>query len=305
MQVTIKDSERGLAVRRQKYAHYQDNLTAAENRWARELSELHNQGYTILREFVPRQQALGIGVAFTAHCRRGEYLQPARDLRQLAGLKDWTRCPRLTAEDMKKGEAWLHSRTNIAQIEQPLLHFPELAFIALHETILDITGAHLGALPLMSFLKMRKSFASTLPLFDTELFHIDGNSRSLLKGMLFLSDIDAETGPHEFIAGTQGTTQHLTGYERYPRAEMVRQYGEDRIHSITGKAGDFIIEDTTGFHCAGRPVRGDRSLVIFNYVLHPEYGYDAAERATIKLAQDVWDRLSPRQQAAAEELVLI
>jgi hypothetical protein len=305
MLATAEEAIQGLKARQQKYAEYQSDFAAAEHVSKSHLSNLRANGYTVLRGCLLRQTALDISAAFDVYCREGRSLQQSRNLNKVSNIMDWKQSNRLSADDMKKGEEWLRNRTNILQVDQPLLQFPELTRLALNPTVLDIAGAYLGALPLMSFAKIRKSFANKLPYFDTELYHIDGNSRSMVKALLYLSDIDIETGPHEFVAGTHTTTADIDAEGRWTRDDMIRMYGEDRIHSITGKAGDLIIEDTTGFHRAARPIQGDRKIAIFNYVLHPEYGYEAVDRATVKLPCDVWETLDPKQKAAAEELVVV
>ncbi|HEU0118785.1 MAG TPA: phytanoyl-CoA dioxygenase family protein, partial [Alphaproteobacteria bacterium] len=275
MFASVEEAQHGLEARRAKHPQYQPDLEAAENKWAPQLTELRKNGYIVLREFLPHAKALEIGRTFDAFCKEGKSLQLSRNLDNVTDNMDWKQSNRFSADDMKKGEEWLKDRTNIMQVDQPLIQFPELAQMALDPVLLDLAGTYLGALPLMSFAKIRKSFANKLPLFDTELWHIDGNSRSMMKALLYLSDIEHDTGPHEFVAGTHTKTAEINADGRWSRDDMMRMFGKDSIHSITGKAGDLILEDTTGFHCAARPQRGDRKIAIFNYVLHPEYGYEA------------------------------
>lgn len=305
MLVTKQDVTQGLDQRRRLCAAHQPDLEQAEQKWATALSELRTQGFTVLKGYMPREKALAIGATFDAYCRDGVNLQSPRDVSKIDDLMDWHTGERISADDMRKGEAWLRARTNILQVDNPLERFPDLLRLGLDNNILDIAGAYLGALPSLGFVKARKSLVNDLPRYDTELYHIDGNSRSMMKAFLCLGDIDMGTGPHEFVVGTHATTGDWDVEGRWTYDQMVEMFGKDRIRYHTGSAGDVILEDTTGFHCAGRPTTTDRKIVIFNYVLHPEYGYEAADRPTVKASREVVASLSAKQQAAADQLTLV
>ena len=192
MTASKEEAEEGLRLRREKYPQYVKDFAAAEEKWKDHLHELRANGYTVMRNFATPQQVSRITAAFDEHCRTGASLQSARDLRNIADPEDWLQNNRFTKADMAKGQDWLGDKTNFLQADDPLRLYPDLAYLSLDERILDIGGAYLGALPLMSFAKIRKSFANTVPLFDTEFFHIDGNSPNMMKGLLLLSDMEPE-----------------------------------------------------------------------------------------------------------------
>ena len=105
------------------------------------------------------------------------------------------------------------------------------------------------------------------------------------------------------MIGTQHTLE--ADGSRWDYDETIARYGRERIHTVLGKAGDMIIEDTSGLHRAVRPERGERKIAIFNYVLHPEYGYDQVGWPKVKLDRAVWNKLSDKQKAATDELDLV
>jgi hypothetical protein len=303
MSITQQDVAQGLAQRRQVCAEFQEDLDKAEKTWETALGELRTKGFTVFKGYMPREKALAIGAAFNEYCRDGVNLQSPRDVSKITDPKVWQTAERISAEDMRKGEDWLREHTNILQVDEPLVRFADLARLGLDPNILDIAGAYLGALPMLGFVKARKSLVNKLPRY-TELYHIDGNSRSMVKAFLCLNDIGRDTGAHEFVEGTHTTTGDRDEMARWTYDEMVEMFGADRIRYHTGSAGDVILEDTTGFHSAGKPTKTDRLLVIFNYVLHPEYGYEAADRPRVKITKDFYDGLNAKQRAAAVELAV-
>jgi hypothetical protein len=66
--------------------------------------------------------------------------------------------------------------------------------------------------------------------------------------MVYLNDVDLETGPHVLVAGTQ-RGKKLRDYfrEMTPIAEIERRYPE-QIRTITGPAGTVLIENAEVFH---------------------------------------------------------
>ena len=82
-------------------------------------------------------------------------------------------------------------------------------------------------------------------------------------------------------------------------AEIESVYGEERVVYLTAEVGDVLVADTTGFHRGTKVLGHDRSMLTVNYVLHPEYWNPAPQ---FKLGADAYDRLTPKQRAAADFL---
>ncbi len=145
-----------------------------------------------------------------------------------------------------------------------------------------------------------KTLVNDLPAYDTQIFHVDRNSETMLKGFLYLSDVDAGSGPHTFVTGSHRDRRlDLAAQDRWTLEEVASAYGDERIVQHLGGMGDFIIEDTSGVHRGGKGETKDRLIAIFNYVVHEEYGGGGA---AVKIDRQVFDRLSPKQRAAAELL---
>jgi len=87
---------------------------------------------------------------------------------------------------------------------------------------------------------------------------------------------------------------------RYDDTEIADIYGAEAIVRCYAKAGDVILANTTGFHRGEKPVNNNRGILIVNYCLHPEYGF---EHPAIHIKKHNKGALSPYCQLAAEHLV--
>ncbi len=83
---------------------------------------------------------------------------------------------------------------------------------------------------------------------------------------------------------------------------MIAVYGRERLFLHTGSAGDLVIEDTSAFHCGTKPTGKDRTIVIFNYVPHEEYGGGGAR---LQAPKSLLDGLTEKQRFAADELEFV
>ena len=185
-------------------------------------------------------------------------------------------------------------------VADPLVAVPGLVDIALDPLLLDLAGAYLGCPPLLGFVKLTRSLVNGLRPFDTEEFHVDGNSTSLVKAFVHLHDTDIGAGPHQFVRASH--RERIDGWDVSARAseELIeRRYGRDRIVVHGARAGDVVLEDTAGFHRRMKATDRDRTVLILNYVVHDEYGGGGA-RTKARVADLA--RLDARQRSAAELL---
>jgi hypothetical protein len=92
-----------------------------------------------------------------------------------------------------------------------------------------------------------------------ENFHRDVDDLKFIKLFVYLTDVAAENGPHEFIRGSHadGTLGRI---RRYTDEEVRDAFGSDRIVRFTGPAGSAFLENTYGMH-RGLPVNEGRRLI--------------------------------------------
>ncbi|MCW0001127.1 hypothetical protein OE766_23145 [Pararhizobium sp. YC-54] len=82
-------------------------------------------------------------------------------------------------------------------------------------------------------------------------FHFDLDDWRMLKFFFYLSDVDADAGPHVYVRGSHNRRRmkhQLTLLVGHPADEVMDFYGEDSAIILTGKAGTGFVEDPFGFH---------------------------------------------------------
>ena len=292
--------ERARRERRDRYAE----LTASLDRVARTqestLSRLSRDGFAFLPAHVDETVVGAVERVVDRFCLEGRSLQlPARVAGRREGT-DYRGAERLSAEDLNLGVDSYRHLTSAVNVADPLVTIPALVDIAFDPKLLDLAGAYLGCPPLLGFVKLARSLVNDLPAFDTEEFHVDGNSTSLVKAFVHLHDTDVESGSHQFVRGSHH--DRIEGWDVSGRAteeEIRRRYGADRLVTHGARAGDVILEDTSGFHRRLKARKRDRTILILNYVVHDEYGGGGART---KIREEDLGRLNAQQRVAAELL---
>jgi hypothetical protein len=135
------------------------------------------------------------------------------------------------------------------------------------ESLMAVAQAYLQCAPVLSHVNLRWSTASPAPDKEAaQYFHFDMDRIRWLEFFVYLTDVDEEMGPHQFVVGShkpQGIPAELLahGYARLPDAEVRQHYPADRIVEFTGTAGTIIAEDTRGLH-KGTALRKGRRLML-------------------------------------------
>ncbi len=138
------------------------------------------------------------------------------------------------------------------------------------ESLLQVAQNYLGAKPIFSGLSMWWS----PPVKDqpdveaAQLFHFDLERIRWLRYFIYLTDVDAESGPHCFIKGSHRTgaipAEVLReGYARQNDERILQIYGADAYREFIGRRGTIIAEDSRGFHKGMMPKNKDRLLLAF------------------------------------------
>jgi hypothetical protein len=295
--------ERARRQRRVGFSELSAGLSLAAAAHAEVVERLRRDGFAHLPRFLPAVEAAAALRRVDELCRTGEHLQPPARVAGLADDADYREATRLDAAELARGVDRVRHLTSAVNVADPLLTVPGLVDVAFDERLLAIAGAYLGCPPLLGFVKLTRSLANELRPFDTEEFHVDGNSTTLLKAFVHLHDTDAECGPHQFVRGSH--RDRIDGWDVSARAseeEILARYGRDRLVTHGARAGDVVVEDTSGFHRRLKARSRDRTILILNYVVHEEYGGGGA-RARIR-ASDL-ARAGARARSAAELLEVV
>ncbi|MBB3609565.1 hypothetical protein [Rhizobium sp. BK602] len=82
-------------------------------------------------------------------------------------------------------------------------------------------------------------------------FHFDLDDWRMLKFFFYLSDVDADAGPHVYVRGSHNRRRlkhQLTLLVGHSAEDVLSYYGEENAMTLTGKAGSGFVEDPFGFH---------------------------------------------------------
>lgn len=98
----------------------------------------------------------------------------------------------------------------------------------------------------------------------TQKFHRDIDNFNFAKVFLYMTDIDFNTGPHQYVKYS-----HLNRFEKKLSKKTLNENEIDtqNIFTFTGKAGDAIIANTFGVHRGMEPILNDRLIMVMSYSL--------------------------------------
>ena len=106
----------------------------------------------------------------------------------------------------------------------------------------------------------------------SQRWHRDFDDKHLLKAFLYLVDVDAGTGPLEFVAGSARGRTAADFYPWYPGSpayppdrEFDAAVDSAQIKTFTASAGTLILCNTSGFHRGGFATEKPRVLATATY----------------------------------------
>jgi Phytanoyl-CoA dioxygenase (PhyH) len=145
--------------------------------------------------------------------------------------------------------------------------------VAASRRLLDVANAYLGMWSKLEYVDLWYS----IPQPDAErtasqLWHRDFDDRHLLKAFLYLSDVDEDAGPFEFVPGSQPGGPHADLHPWAPMAggrvpdEEVREHvASEGVMTFTGARGTVIFCNTSGLHRGGFAQGKPRVLATATY----------------------------------------
>ena len=130
--------------------------------------------------------------------------------------------------------------------------------------ILETAERYLGCKPLLDNIGAWWSYPGRTAAKGTQRYHRDFDSFGGFKLFIYLTDVDAEAGPHVFMKGSHRSPLLDTG-RACPDELVYRWFGEENETTVMGPAGTRFIADTFGFHKGLLPTCGRRLLVSAQY----------------------------------------
>jgi hypothetical protein len=215
----------------------------------RVVSQIEERGYSIFPQRLPAQACEAL-------------LQFARS----APGEEWT-----AAGPSRAGIRFDQLDAKAAKLQfshNQLIELPEVQSLIADPALLSIFQAYLGRLPVFDAVGMWWSIASDAPPSAevAQMFHYDLDRPRWLKLFVYLTDVDAQTGPHVYATGSHAPAGHRAellrrGYARIPDADVEQAFGKDQVVELCGPAGSILLVDTIGMHKGKMPRRGNRLVL--------------------------------------------
>ncbi|RYG39220.1 MAG: hypothetical protein EON93_00370 [Burkholderiales bacterium] len=140
--------------------------------------------------------------------------------------------------------------------------------IAFDERLVRLAARYFGCRPYVDSVQAWWSLPGNKEPEEAENFHRDNDSIRFLKFFLYLTDVGDADGPHKFVKGSHLDPRALDR-RRHTDSEVANIFGDDRILTMRGAAGDAFMEDTFGMHKGQLPENGLRLLVQVRYSIMP------------------------------------
>jgi hypothetical protein len=148
--------------------------------------------------------------------------------------------------------------------------------LGLSQAILDPVNVYLGLWSKLNYVDLWYTIPSAAErkAVASQRWHRDPEDERLVKVFLYLSDIDAEAGPLEYVRGSHGGGRHGAlwpnpdpGTASYPPDGAVEATipAGDRV-ACTGPTGTLVFCDTHGLHRGGLAREKPRVLANWAYV---------------------------------------
>ncbi|MEB0165171.1 phytanoyl-CoA dioxygenase family protein [Glaciimonas sp. CA11.2] len=206
------------------------------------------------------------------HAALGELLSAE----QLSHIRDHLSSKSLLAQGAK-AQAFTIEQVppglRLAEYElRDILDCPHLLELANHPAILRLAGDYIGCKPTLSALGLRWSFPDAGAGSGSQAFHRDCDDWRFMKVMVYLTDVDAETGPHIYVQGTHLERCSMR-LQVYSDNKILNRYGEKNIVNMMGVAGTGFAVNTQGIHKGMLPSQKPRLLLQIQYSLLPVYIY--------------------------------
>jgi hypothetical protein len=162
----------------------------------------------------------------------------------------------------------LHSYDGDVGLDDPWFRF------CASRRMLDLANAYLGLWAKLEYVDVWYSIPQPVDAERkaSQRWHRDFNDRHLLKAFLYLVDVDEDTGPFEYVAGSARGGPYANDWawrplsESYPpQDELARRIPPEAIKTFTAPKGTIIFCNTSGFHRGGFATAEPRVLATVTY----------------------------------------
>lgn len=211
---------------------------------------------------------------------------------------------------------------------QDVLAAPGVLDLALHDDVVALASAYLGALPYIYSVHAWWTYPGGDAPARTHRIHRDQDDFRFLSLFVYLTDVqDLADGPTVYYTGShrKGALADCTvndpdpvvraAADRVGRIELffpprggnatrydaaLQDLLQGRAATLTGPAGTAFIADTFGLHRGTPPVRQDRLALWIRYGLYKNWAYKTDRTAPARLPPQAFDRLTAVQRHLLE-----
>ena len=167
----------------------------------------------------------------------------------------------------------------MAQYHNTCLSCPEIQKLSHDPKLLEIAALYLKTQPVFTGSRLWWNFAvdNQQPYDSSQtitFFHYDLDDYACLRFFFYLTDVDAESGPHVCVYGShknKSLLHRLMPVKRRTDDEISTFYGKESIVKIMGERGFGFAEDTFCYHKATRPRSHDRLMLQIQFAT-ADYG---------------------------------
>lgn len=140
-------------------------------------------------------------------------------------------------------------------------------------SLLGLAGAYLGCKPTLSSLGVRWSFPRGEGVEDVQQWHRDCDDWRTVKVFVYLTEVDAGAGPHEYVRGTH-TSRATLRNESFKPESLAARFGADSVATVCGPPGTTFVGDVAGVHRGVPPRQSARLMLQVQYSLLPIACFD-------------------------------
>jgi hypothetical protein len=216
----------------------------------RVLADLEQRDYALL----PLADLVGEDTVAAVLAEGEQFVTEASQAESRDDAKDYLVRRYGNGDELPAGSAWLDA--------------------VLSDRLLGLASAYLRMWPKLEYV----DFWYSVPVpadsdrILSQRWHRDFDDGHLLKAFVYLVDVDAETGPLEFVAGSARGGKLADFYPWYPlspaypsQAEFESAVEPNNVKTFTAPAGTLLLCNTSGFHRGGFATAKPRVLATATY----------------------------------------
>lgn len=155
---------------------------------------------------------------------------------------------------------------------ETVLRCPHVLDLINHPQLIRMAADYLGCVPTVSGLRIDWSAPSDGSPAYVQQYHRDHDDWRFLKLFVYLTDVDDDAGPHEFVKTSHRHSGRLTN-RPYAESDVEDKYGRQQMLRVTGPRGTSFLADTWGIHKGNVPMNRPRLMLQIQYSLMPVWRY--------------------------------